>query len=148
MIFNNITLMVLANEREGGPQGTTLLRIKTGEKKLKLTVNQELDMYSITPHSEEKTLVLTATLGKLLRNGNVEWMNGIKLGFIIPSDRKKLILGRYHYLSTTIIDKISLIFNGDGEYVLRGEYQIDNSKRTTWDYFKVVEEKEPNLKLI
>lgn len=142
MEFNNATLMVLANEREGGPQGITLLKIKKGEEKLKLLVNQELDMYSIISHFGEKKLLLTATMGKLLENGNVEWSNGIKLRFIIPSNRAKLILNEYRYLSTTLIKKIEVMYRGEGEYVLRGEYEIDNAQRTTWDYFKIVEEEE------
>lgn len=140
MKFNNITLMVRSDEREGGPEGITLLKIIKGEDKLKLLVNQELDMYSIFPYFEDKEVKLTISMGKLLVNGNIEWSSALRLAISIPFKQLKLILGEYHYISTGLINKINIDFKGEGEYVLRGDYEIDDNKRTTWDYFKIVEE--------
>lgn len=148
MKFNNVTLMVRSDEREGGPQGITLLKIKKGEEKLKLLVNQELDMYSIFPFFEDKDVQLTISMGKLLENGNIEWSSTFRLSISIPFKQLKLIFGEYHYISTGLIDKIEIDYKGEGEYVLRGDYEIGDNKRTTWDYFKIVEEKGPNLKLM
>lgn len=142
MKFNNVTLMVRSDEREGGPQGITLLKIKKGEDKLKLLVNQELDMYSIFPYFEDKEVKLTISMGKLLENGNIEWSSALRLPISIPFKQLKLILGEYHYISTGLINKIKIEYQGEGEYVLRGDYEIDDTKRTTWDYFKIVEEEE------
>lgn len=148
MEFNNITLMVRSNEREGGPEGITLLKIKKGEDKLKLLINQELHVYSIFPFFEDKDVILTISMGKLLENGNVEWSSALRIPISIPFNQLKLILGEYHYISTGLINKIAIDYKGEGEYVLRGDYEIDDHKRTTWDYFKIVEEEEQNLKLM
>lgn len=140
MEFNNITLMVHSDEREGGPQGITLLKIKKGEKKLKLIVNQELDMYSVFPYYEDKEVKLTISMGKLLENGNIEWSSALQSSFLIPFDQLKLILGEFHYISTGLLKKIEIDYIDEGEYVLRGDYETDDNKRTTWDYFKIIEE--------
>ena len=141
MEFNNVTLMVRSDEREGGPQGISLLKIKKGEEKLKLLVNQELDLYSIFSYYEDKEIKLNISMGKLLENGKVEWSNGTFLTISIPFDKLKLIINEYHYISTGLIDKIEIMYSGEGEYVLRGDYEIDDEIRTTWDYFKIIEEK-------
>lgn len=141
MEFNNVTLMVRSDEREGGPQGISLLKIKKGEEKLKLLVNQELDLYSIFSYYEDKEIKLNISMGKLLENGKVDWSNGTILTISIPFDKLKLIINEYHYISTGLIDKIEIIYSGEGEYVLRGDYEIDDEIRTTWDYFKIIEEK-------
>lgn len=140
MEFNNMTLMVSSDEREGGSQGITLLKIKKGEEKLKLLVNQEIDIFSIFPHFKDKKLVLVASMGKLLEKGHIDWCNALKFTFTVPADRLKLIFGEYHYISSGLINKIVMDYKGEGEYVLRGDYEIDGNKRVTWDYFKIVEE--------
>ncbi|UUV18018.1 hypothetical protein NRK67_12070 [Fusobacteria bacterium ZRK30] len=89
--------------------------LKKGENKLKLLINQELDVYSIFPFFEDKDVILAISMGKLLENGNIQWSSALRFPISIPFNQLKLILD---------------------------EYEIDNAYRTTWDYFKIVEEED------
>ena len=142
MRINNITLMVNCNEREGDPiRGVTLLRIKNGNEKLEgIVLNQEMNLFSEKPFEESKTIKLELLLGKLLYDGDIKWLNGMRCSFLTAADQEKKILGYYHNITSTKLDKVSLLYDGPGEYVVQGNYQVEDEKRITWDYFKVVEE--------
>ena len=143
MRINNITLMVNCNEREGDPiRGVTLLRIKNGNERLEgIVLNQEMNLFRETPFEDSKTIKSEILFGKLLDDGEIKWLNGVKCSFSTAADQEKKILGYYHNITSTKLDNVSLIYNGPGEYVVQGNYQVENEKRITWDYFKVIEEK-------
>jgi hypothetical protein len=142
MRINNITLMINCNEREGDPiRGVTLLRIKKGNERLEgIVLNQEMNLFRETPFEDSKTIKSEILFGKLLDDGEIKWLNGVRCSFSPAADQEKKILGYYHNITSTKLDKIYLLYDGPGEYVVQGNYKIEDEKRITWDYFKVVEE--------
>ncbi len=142
MKINNITLMVNRIEREGDPiRGVTLLRIKKGQDRLEnITLNQEMNLFSDKPFEDGKNVKLEVRLGRLLHEGEIKWLNGLRYTFTTSTDQGKKILGHYHNITSTKLEKVSLLYDGPGEYVVQGSYQVEDRARVTWDYFKVVEE--------
>ena len=142
MKINNITLMVNCTEREGDPiRGVTLLRIKKGQDRLEnITLNQEMNLFSDKPFEDDKSVKLEVKLGKLLDEGEIRWLNGLRYSFTTSADQGKKLSGHYHNITSTKLEKVSLIYDGPGEYVVQGNYQAGDEARITWDYFKVVEE--------
>ncbi|WP_319202258.1 hypothetical protein [uncultured Ilyobacter sp.] len=60
-----------------------------------------MNLFRETPFEDSKTIKSEILFGKLLDDGEIKWLNGVRCSFSPAADQKKKILGYYHNITST-----------------------------------------------